>query len=133
MLEFKHLAGLIMFGEADQCPEEPTSELHWSGSTFYFSWTFYENMNLASIRRYHARKNGFQQPTKVGLNFRVRLYDAFKEFLMIGGLFEEAAGLWPDQPILQYGHDAVVAADRKGLLEILKAKFGKEVENGGSN
>lgn len=45
-------------------------------------------------------------------------------------LFEEAARLWPDQPILEFGHDTAVAAVRKKLLEILKAKFGKDAEKG---
>lgn len=42
----------------------------------------------------------------------------------------EAARLWPDQPILQFGHHAAVVAVQKELVNTVIKKSGKDVEEG---
>lgn len=122
---------MIMSGAVDFKSDEPENR-QFIGYGFFFAWSLFNGMNLATIQKFYVQENGENTPMKIGLSFGAKLFSSLKEFLMTGVLFREASKLWEDEKDESYedGYEEAAAAVRAELLAVMKTKFGKDVKSG---
>ena len=87
--QFSRLSGLLMADKADITETEAgepsadgrTSPMWRLGDLVYFGWSKWDRTNLASVRRYRESKYGDLIPTKEGLSFGLKTYEALKKLI----------------------------------------------------
>ncbi|XP_055355919.1 uncharacterized protein LOC129601202 [Paramacrobiotus metropolitanus] len=93
---FLRLCGLMLTGKADlvsSCPplfDNGKLSLHYClDDNLYFQWSRYNNMDLATVRRFNLTPNKNLYPTKVGISFGRKAYEGLKELVVDFTLLKE--------------------------------------------
>ncbi|XP_055352950.1 uncharacterized protein LOC129598888 [Paramacrobiotus metropolitanus] len=93
---FLRLCGLMLTGKADlvsSCPplfdNGKLSPHYCLDDNLYFQWSRYNNMDLATVRRFNLSPNKDLYPTKVGISFGRKAYEGLKELVVDFTLLKE--------------------------------------------